>query len=460
MIFSSWGFLVLFLPITWATYFVSLKISNINITKIIIIFSSLVFYSIWNVNYLPIITGSILVNYWIGIRLSNNKSKALLAVAILANLIPLVFFKYMGWLTSDNWLLSIALPLGISFYTFQQIGYQVDCYQKKVKEHGFLNYASFVSFFPQLIAGPIVHHKELTAQFNTLSSKTITADKVGLGLILFITGLFKKVVIADNLAPYANVVFDNATELTMIDAWTGALAYTLQLYFDFSGYCEMAMGIALLFGIALPVNFSSPYKARNIAVFWRTWHITLGAFFRQYIYIPLGGNQTKFLTNILILFVVATISGIWHGAGSTFLIWGMLHGLALIIHRVWSKIDIEMPKIMAVFITFIFVLITWVPFRSDNLDMTIAVWKSMLDISNIGLPSLVGKEFEQFTHSIIFYGHEILACLMMLFMVWYYPNIHEIKKHSSSISAIKYSMILGISLFSLGQSNEFLYFDF
>jgi alginate O-acetyltransferase complex protein AlgI len=365
----------------------------------------------------------------------------------------------MGWLSSNDWFMSLALPLGISFYTFQQIGYLVDCFSNKVKDNNFINYSSFVTFFPQLIAGPIVHHKELTTQFNKLNVNSINAELVGMGCILFIFGLFKKIVIADNLGPYANVVFDNYDALGLIDAWTGALAYTLQLYYDFSGYCEMAMGLGLFFGIKLPINFFSPYKSKNISVFWRNWHITLGAFFKQYIYIPLGGNRSSMTVNLMVLFIVAFISGIWHGAGLTFVIWGCLHGMALMVHKMWERVGINVGAVIGTMLTFLFVLLAWVPFRSNSVEASFSIWEAMLNFENLGIPKLV-ENINENTQSALFFGYELLICLGLLISIFFYKNVHEIIKQPTKLNAIKYVCLLALTLGCLGQSNEFLYFDF
>ena len=284
-------------------------------------------------------------NFIIGRKLSSNPSKPLLIFGIIANVALLGYFKYADFFIenvnslfgTNIDLLNLALPLAISFFTFQQIAYLVDSYRKETKEYSFLNYALFVTFFPQLIAGPIVHHKEMMPQFENKWNLVKKYKNIALGLFIFSIGLFKKVVIADTFAIWATNGFDNATTLNLFEAWATSLSYTFQLYFDFSGYTDMAIGIALLFNIKLPINFNSPYKALNIQDFWRRWHITLGRFLRDYIYIPLGGNRTGKFRNYLNLLITFLIAGIWHGASWMFVFWGFLHGVAMVVHRAWKE---------------------------------------------------------------------------------------------------------------------------
>ncbi len=253
----------------------------------------------------------------------------------------------------------------------------------ETKEYDFLNYALFVTFFPQLIAGPIVHHKEMMPQFASRWNMVKRYKNIALGLFIFSIGLFKKVVIADTFAVWATAGFDTATTLNLIEAWATSLSYTFQLYFDFSGYTDMAIGIALLFNIKLPINFNSPYKALNIQDFWRRWHMTLSRFLRDYIYIPLGGNRKgefRTYTNLLATFL---IGGLWHGAGWTFIFWGFLHGLALVIHRVWQSLGFKMNKILAWFITFNFVNMAWIFFRAKEWDDAIKVLSGMFSLDNV-----------------------------------------------------------------------------
>ena len=306
----------------------------------------------------------------------------------------LAYFKYSDFLISNfNFVLSLnvqllnlALPLAISFFTFQQIAYLVDSYRGETNEYDFLNYGVFVTFFPQLIAGPIVHHREMMPQFANIKNKVINFQNLAVGLFVFSIGLFKKVIIADTFSLWATNGFDNAKVLTFIEAWVTSLSYTFQLYFDFSGYTDMAIGTALLFNIKLPINFNSPYKATNIQDFWRRWHITLSRFLRDYVYIPLGGNRKgnyRTYNNLMATFV---IGGIWHGAGWTFIFWGFLHGLALVIQRFWNQLGCKLNTIFGWIITFNFVNIAWIFFRATEWGDAIKVLKGMFGLSGITLP--------------------------------------------------------------------------
>lgn len=347
--------------------------------KIFLVSASLFFYSWWHVIYLPLIIGSVLFNFWVGTELVRTESgwlsrKRLLQLAIAANVILLAYFKYSdffieninGVFNSDIQLLNLVLPLAISFFTFQQIAYLVDSYRREVKDNDFLNYAVFVTFFPQLIAGPIVHHKEMMPQFINNKNNRINSENLYRGLFIFSIGLFKKVMIADTFAVWATAGYDESAVLYFYEAWATSWAYTFQLYFDFSGYTDMAIGLGLLFNIRLPENFNSPYQARNIQDFWRRWHITLSRFLRDYVYIPLGGNQSGPLKIYINLMLTFLIGGIWHGAGWTFIFWGFLHGMALCIHRLWCRLGISMWSWLAWLITLNFVNIAWVFFRAET----------------------------------------------------------------------------------------------
>jgi len=406
LLFNSYEFIFAFLPITFIIYFYLNHKRLTEASKGFLVFSSLFFYSWWNIAYLPIILSSMLFNYVIGNSLNSKDAhykfskKSILTFGIISNLSLLGYFKYSDFFIENINLLSdgsiptldLALPLAISFFTFQQISYLVDSYRSETKEYDFLNYALFVSFFPQLIAGPIVHHKEMMPQFAKTRNKVKNYKNIALGLFIFSIGLFKKVVIADTFAVWATAGFDTATTLNLFEAWATSLSYTFQLYFDFSGYTDMAIGIALLFNIKLPINFNSPYKATDIQDFWRRWHITLSRFLKDYVYIPFGGNRKgEFRTynNLLATFI---IGGIWHGAGWTFVLWGFLHGIALVIHRAWSKLGCKFWTWLAWLITFNFVNISWVFFRAKEWADAVKVLSGMIDLSAIVIP----QKFEKY----------------------------------------------------------------
>ncbi|UUZ90772.1 MBOAT family protein [Paenibacillus sp. P25] len=397
MLFNSFEFIFVFLPIVFIVYFFLNKMRLILASKAWLAVSSLFFYSWWNIAYLPLLLVSLLFNYVTASILANEQfrlnKKMILAAGIIFNVGLLGYFKYCDFfianinasLPANIKLLNLALPLGISFITFQKIAYLVDVYKKETKEYGFLNYVLFVTFFPQLIAGPIVHHKEILPQFKKLQNKVINYKNMSLGIFIFSIGLFKKVALADTFAVWATQGFDRSNTLTFFEGWITSLSYTFQLYFDFSGYTDMAVGAALLFNIVLPVNFNSPYKALDIQDFWRRWHITLGRFLTQYIYIPLGGNRSgpkRTYINIMIIFL---ISGFWHGAGWTFIFWGLLHGLATVINRYWKSLGLKLNKVAAWFITFQFVNVAWVFFRAETWEDAMKVLKGMSGINGFML---------------------------------------------------------------------------
>ena len=486
MLFNSYIFIFLFLPLTFFVYFYLNAKRLTEASKAFLVLSSLFFYAWWNVAYLPLILISMLFNYTLGRELSkqhSKSSKSLLAVGVLANLALLGYFKYADFfLVNINHLLStkipllhLALPLAISFYTFQQIAYLVDSYKKETKEYDFLNYAVFVTFFPQLIAGPIVHHKEMMPQFVKLKNKVLNVDNIALGLFIFAIGLFKKVVIADNFALWATQGFDVSYSLNMLEAWMTSLSYTFQLYFDFSGYTDMAIGVALLFNIKLPINFDSPYKATSIQDFWRRWHITLSRFLKDYIYIPLGGNRKGEVRTYTNLFTTFLLGGIWHGAGWTFVLWGALHGLALVIHRFWQKLGLRMPTLLAWFITFNFINIAWVFFRATSFDDALKVLHGMFHFSDISLSK--AKHFYHLLH----YKHPaaelinfnvvnatFILIVIGFIVVLFFKNAKELQTYFQQQVkiplwvAIATGLMLGISLLalSINTHSEFLYFNF
>lgn len=399
MLFTSLEYMFFFIPLAVHVYFFLNKKRFTIVAKYWLSSCSLFFYAWWDYRYVILLLGSILFNYAIGTfltsgRLQQRRRFMLLSFAITTNLLLLFYFKYVDFfisninklITGQLPLLETVLPLGISFFTFTQIAFLVDAYRGEVKEKSFPNYLLFVTFFPHLLAGPILHHKEMMPQFADVKKKIINWKNIQYGLIIFIIGLVKKIVLADTFAVWANFGFDQEKTLTLVDSWITSISYSLQLYFDFSGYTDMAIGAAIMLNIRFPVNFKSPYKAVSIQDFWRRWHITLSTFLRKYVYIPLGGNRKGEYRTYLNLFLTFLIGGIWHGAGWTFIIWGGLHGIALVIHRYWSKLGYTMPKLLAWFITINFVNITWVFFRARSFDDSIKVLKAMFGLNGIKLP--------------------------------------------------------------------------
>ena len=455
---------------------------------------SLVFYSWWNPIYLPLILASMFINYAIGTGLNSSLSskdvqkkrnssiklhktrRALLTTGIVFNISLLGYFKYTdffiknfnGIFGTDVPLQHILLPLAISFFTFQQIAYLVDSYRGETKEYDLLNYMLFVTFFPQLIAGPIVHHKEMMPQFSSRSNLVKRYRNIALGMFIFSIGLFKKVVIADTFAQWANAGFDNTTTLSFFEAWATSLSYTFQLYFDFSGYADMAIGAALLFNIRLPINFNSPYKATSIQDFWRRWHMTLSRFLRDYVYIPLGGNRKGYYRTYTNLFATFLIGGIWHGASWMFVIWGAFHGGALIIHRLWQQYGFKMWTWLAWLITFNFINVTWVFFRATDMDSAIKVLSGMLGLNGIILPERLSSHlgFIEAYASIITFGNWLTIGSNEL-ALWIMAALGSsiLLKNSNHLKLNYYYMMASALLFiysfiRLGGKSEFLYFNF
>ncbi len=487
MLFNSYIFIFAFLPVTFFVYFYLNTKRLTEAAKGFLVFSSLFFYSWWNIIYLPLILVSMLFNYVVGKQLTkimpdqnHYLKKTLLILGIISNLALLGYFKYADFfitnlnraVDSNIPLLHLALPLAISFFTFQQIAYLVDSYRGQTHEYDFLNYAVFVAFFPQLIAGPIVHHEEMMPQFANLRNKVKNYRHIALGLFVFSIGLFKKVVIADTFAIWATNGFDVAERLNLIEAWITSLSYTFQLYFDFSGYTDMAIGAALLFNIKLPINFSSPYKATSIQDFWRRWHITLSRFLKGYVYIPLGGNRHGEIRTYTNLFATFLLGGIWHGAGWTFVFWGALHGLALVIHRAWHKLGFRMYTVLAWFITFNFINISWVFFRAKEFEDALKVLKGMSGMTDINLPSALATKLSFLTQYGVDFGNFILntggdtytfiwLIAGMVFVLAFRNSMELADRFKVSYKTVWFSGILFVvSVLSMNKVSEFLYFNF
>ncbi|MCR4378627.1 MAG: MBOAT family protein [Rhodospirillales bacterium] len=372
-------------------------------------FISLIFYGIAEPWHLLIILPSIAFNFSVGVRLAScEPHPRLLFAAIATNLALLGYFKYANFVTENIQTLTglpllstdVTLPAGISFYTFTQIAFLVDSYRHQTREVNFSRYTLFVTFFPHLIAGPIIHHSEMLPQF-AKGHRGMNARNISIGLSILIIGLAKKVLIADNLALMANPVFDAVYQgqtITFFESWTSALAYTFQLYFDFSAYSDMAIGLSLMFGIKMPINFSSPYKSRSIIEFWRRWHMTLSRFLLEYLYIPLGGNRHGAPRMLLALLATMLLGGLWHGAGWTFILWGGLHGGYLIINHGWrfaqDRATGPLSSIMSATtilswpITFISICVGWVIFRAENLDTAFAILNTMSGFHGFTFPAI------------------------------------------------------------------------
>ncbi len=407
MLFNSSVYILFFLPCMILVYFMLNRQRLVTAATVWLVLGSLFFYRYWNASYLQIILFSILVNFAIGTMLHRTREqnlsrrryritqKTVLISGIIFNIGLLGYFKYSDFFLENYNMLAgtslplphLALPLAISFFTFQQIAYLVDCSRDDAQEYDFLKYCLFVSFFPQLIAGPIVHHQEMMPQFSRLKNKVFNYRNVSLGIFFFSIGFFKKVCIADQFSVWAGAGFDSDTALTFFDAWGTSLSYTFQLYFDFSGYTDMAIGSALFFNIVLPINFNSPYKSGSIREFWRRWHITLSRWLRDYLYIPLGGNRKGWFRTYINLLITFFLAGLWHGPSWSFVLWGGLHGMALVSQRIWNGLGLRMPAILGWLITFLFLNASWVIFRATTLQDGIRVLKGMCGVNGLSVTS-------------------------------------------------------------------------
>jgi D-alanyl-lipoteichoic acid acyltransferase DltB (MBOAT superfamily) len=403
MLFNSYPFIFIFLPIAFAGFFAIAAVDR-RLAALWMFAASLFFYGWWNPRYVVLLVASIAFNYAVGRALVKTRRKRVLAAGIAANLLLLGYFKYADFFIENANAVSgarlplahVILPLGISFFTFTQIAFLVDSYTGEACEYDVIHYGLFVTYFPHLIAGPILHHREMMPQFDERSTYRIRAENVAIGLTMFFFGLFKKVVFADGAAPYADTLFralGNGAQPTLLECWAGVLAYTLQIYFDFSGYSDMAIGLSRLFGIRLPLNFNSPYKAHNIIDFWRRWHMTLSRFIRDYLFTPLALTLrgSTFALTITTL-VTMTLVGLWHGAAWTFVIWGALHGIYLIVNYAWQSFrrhSGSQPRPLTIAFaratTLIAVMLAWVFFRATSVREALHAITEMTGLHGITL---------------------------------------------------------------------------
>ena len=404
MLFNSYEFIFLFLPVVFLFFFCLAKYCGQRVAEYWLVLASFFFYGWWDWHYVPLLFVSIGFNYWIGGQIRDGAYRTgWLTAGIIGNFSLLGYFKYTGFFLSTANVLAgqvifdvphIVLPLGISFFTFTQTAYLVEEYRGEAECHTFLTYCEFVTIFPHLIAGPIIRHCEMLPQFTKDKNYSIDCKNIAYGITLFTMGLFKKTVIADYLSPWAGEVFSRTDSLTFLEAWIGALSYTFQLYFDFSGYSEMAIGLGLMFNLRFPVNFNSPYQACSMIDFWRRWHMTLGLWVKDYLYIPMGGNRSGEFGKMRNLFVSMLLIGLWHGAGWQFVFWGGIHGALLMINHQWRRLKFQLPKVMSWGLTFLCVTVCWVFFRAENLQDALHVVTAMADVGNIVLPA--GGSYEKY----------------------------------------------------------------
>jgi D-alanyl-lipoteichoic acid acyltransferase DltB (MBOAT superfamily) len=510
MLFNSYEFIFFFLPIVLLGFHLIGRQGHHRVAIAWLVGSSLFFYGWWNPAYLGLMLFSILFNYSIGVSFGNTSShqlsrRMILTIGVVSNLALLGYYKYANFFVDNLNALSginltlyeVILPLAISFFTFQQIAYLVDAYRGETREYNFLHYCLFVTFFPQLIAGPIVHHKEMLPQFAKDAVYKLRSKHLAVGVTIFFLGLFKKVVLADGISVYATPVFDAAEAgvmLTFFEAWSGALAYTFQLYFDFSGYSDMAIGIARMFGIRLPINFNSPYKATSIIDFWRRWHITLSRFLRDYLYIPLGGSRKGKIRRYINLMITMVLGGLWHGAGWTFILWGGLHGLYLIINHGWrmlfkNKVKTKLGLFFAWGVTFLAIVLSWVPFRAESFEGAIIMLSAMIGEHGVVLP-VSAYDIKHWVSNEIFINglynsnfQAIMWIMTLLLLSTTLPNTQQmmqkyrpaLETYSGEVVNLKnkylqwrptlfWSLFIAIiallSILNLSGDSEFLYFQF
>lgn len=510
MLFNSISFLFLFLPILLILFGISerFKVRWPGIALMLV--ASIIFYMAWDPRYLVLLLASIVFNFLTGRTLflstSDSRRKLILTAGIAGNLATLFWFKYANFAFSNlekvtglhNIAGNIILPLGISFFTFTQIAFLCDVHARRASEISLPKYALFVTYFPHLIAGPIIHHAEMMPQFTRMKLNWST---LSIGFTYFFIGLAKKNLIADSVAPIANAPFHAAATLvpiSFLESWMGALAYAVQLYFDFSAYSDMAIGLSFMFGVRLPINFNSPYKAHSLIEFWQRWHMTLSRFLRDYLYIPLGGNRLGEPRRYINLLLTMVLGGIWHGAGWTFLVWGAMHGCALAINHAWhSFIRLPAhipPKVIWIFrqvgwlATFLFVVIAWVPFRSANISAALKMWENMVH-GTLLLPSSwsghLGRMADalrdhgvQFTPDNLLFtpSTDIPLVAMALLAAFFCPNTQQIMRlyeptletiSGGAIAwkptwrhAVLVSLVATAALLCLFEPSVFIYFQF
>ena len=471
MIFSSYSFIFIFLPIVFIGYFSLTKLGLFRASKCYLIVCSLVFYYLGSPEFFPFFMIIIIINYLIGRflnKLHHRKTrfthrKIFLILGILINVSLLGYYKYTDFILlnvnfffhSEIELLHILLPIGISFITFQLIAYLVDSYNGKTENYDSIDYCLFITFFPQLIVGPIVHHKDVVPQYISVEKKTISFDNIAAGLFMFSIGCFKKIILADNLTPLAQADFSNYTLLSMPEAWLASLSYTMSYYFDLSGYADMAIGLGLLFNITLPSNFSSPYKARNFAEYWRRWHMTLSRFLGRYIFRSIfnkGDGSARFYCAIFITFMV---SGIWHGAGWQFVVWGIINGVFVIFAHLMARNGKSLPFLLAWALTFTGVIVTRTIFVSPDLSTAISMIQKMFNFSDIFKIHLDETLLTHHRRQIGLLG----ICSIIVFL---FPNSNILRdKFKPNYVTLLGSLILIItSLLFMNKARGFLYFQF
>jgi alginate O-acetyltransferase complex protein AlgI len=469
VLFNSYPFVLVFLPSVLAGFALLARWGRRTAVLAFLTVASLAFYAWWNWRFLPLILVSMAFNFAVGTllerRVRGHMSAApprrLLALGIAVNLGLLGYFKYrnffvdtVGMALGVGWHMPpLVLPLAISFFTFEQITYLVDAYHGETGTYDFLSYCLFISFFPHLIAGPIVRFKQLVPQFAAADTFVISQRNLATGLFIFTIGMFKKVIVADTFSPWVAPIFDQVPGVVFTDAWGATLAFALQLYFDFSGYTDMAIGLALMLNIVLPENFNSPYQAHSIIDFWRRWHMTLSDFLRDYLYIPLGGNRRGSARRYFNLFITMFLGGLWHGASWTFVLWGGLHGVYVAINHAWRRVGIPLPAAVSWAVTFLAVTVGWVFFRAPTLERA----RDIL----AGMAGLHGFAWQHLPYTIG--GNRFKLLLPALAVVLWCPNRQAMMQwrwENDYAYAAAFAVLAGLCILRLGDPSPFVYFQF
>ncbi|MBA4220742.1 MAG: acyltransferase [Methylobacterium sp.] len=457
MLFNSFAFLLGFLPLALALHWLVERFAPAWRLPLLALLS-FAFYGWWDWRFVPLLAFSILLNWLIAEAFQKTKAGGLITLAIAINLAILALFKYFNFFADlaamipglPTAKLDLALPLGISFFTFHHVMYLTDLRRGEAPRYDLVRYALYIAFFPQVLAGPLVRWREIMHQFEERPYlRSDAAERIARGIMLLTIGLAKKVLIGDPLSEYANPVFAAAAAgdvVSMAQAWQGTLAFTFQIYFDFSGYTDMALGLALLFGIVLPQNFNAPYRATSLQDFWRRWHMTLSRFLRDYLYIPLGGSRHGLPLQLWALFATMALGGLWHGAGLNFVAWGVAHGVVLAIGVLWRRAGLPMPKLLGWALTFLFVAVCWVLFRATSFDAALAIYKAMLGFSPVG----TGFKWRAFLPAI--------AVAMIGPTAW--AAVH--KAPPARWLAVLTAILFVLVLFKIGDdaNYEFIYFQF
>lgn len=481
MVFSSYVFIFAFLPLVLLGFYLLPRFISPSprlryAQNLLLIAASLVFYGYYNLYYLFIIIASILANYLLALGIQKYSGKGALArgcfiLGIAFNIFLIGYFKYYDFFIeninfvfgSSFTLKHLLLPLGISFFTFQQLSFLVSVYKREEKVENFVSYCIFVLFFPQLVAGPIVLYSEMIPQFNDQGRSRFNGDNMAAGLYMFCIGLFKKAVIADTLALFVDNGFAQDS-LGLAAAWAASLSYTLQIYFDFSGYSDMAIGLGRMFNIDIPYNFLSPYKSDSFSQLWRRWHITLGRALSSYIYIPLGGNRKGRARTFINTFLTFFVSGLWHGAAWTFVLWGSIHGLFVSFEKTFPKFREMFPRWLRIACTFILVNALWVLFRAESFSQAAMVYRGMLSFGSLQLSQIAAlvldNSFDFPTSVDIAYLFSLLAAL--LYMVFRCKNSRErLESFSCTGKSLAFTVFLFcFSVLHLSRESIFIYFNF